>query len=178
MIPLAGVTVTPCMVRHSDREWSNPPVTVTPDMTASTPTTSAQRQAALRQRAREIAFGIDDDAVRAAPDSVLIEGLAMAYRAKQAAPVAAIAAELLLRLGRDKPVTVTAPDPVTVKPKHRRFYPPEIQAIALRMEDAGARTADIRDAVEAAHGTAPKGGNLRTLMIGWRSRAEDRDSRP
>ncbi len=85
-------------------------------MTASKPTTSAQRQAALRQRAREIAFGIDDDAVRAAPDSVLVEGLAMAYRAKQVAPVEAIAAELLLRLGKVEPrsVTVTAPDPVTV----------------------------------------------------------------
>ncbi|EGV19033.1 hypothetical protein [Thiocapsa marina] len=157
-------------------------------------TTSAQRQAALRQRARSLAYGLDDDDIRTAPDTALLEALPIAYRARQTAPIEGIVVELLHRLGRhvkiipveppdvtvtrrgyppaDPPVSsvtvTTTPEP-TPEPKSRRSYPIEVQRMAVGMADAGITSREIVDAIKAMVGRAPAVSNVQKLLKGWRA---------
>lgn len=164
-------------------------------MTKTPKTTSAQRQAALRQRARSLAFGIEDDDIRSAPDTALLEALPIAYRLKQAAVVETIMVDLLRRLGvavtvthvkpieelKTSAVTVT-PDPpaqpVTVtsepieekvEPKTRRSYPIEVQRLAVGMADEGKSSREIAAAIEDRVGRAPDVRNMAKLIQRWRS---------
>jgi hypothetical protein len=61
-------------------------------------TTSAQRQAELRRRARSLAYGLDDDEIGKAADSTLLEAIPQAYRLKQSVVIETIAAEPVRRL--------------------------------------------------------------------------------
>ncbi|EGV18780.1 hypothetical protein [Thiocapsa marina] len=72
-------------------------------------TTSAQRQAALRRRASELAYGLDDSEIGKAADSTLFEAIPQAFRLKQSVAIESIAAELVRRL-RARSVTVTTPE--------------------------------------------------------------------
>lgn len=162
------------------------------DPTKTPRTTSAQRQAALRQRARALALGIDDEDIRAAPDSALLEAIGVAYRNRQSATVEGIVVELLLRLGRnvriipvDPPdvtvtpepieeevetdnVTVTQPEPITVTVT-RRSYPTEVQRLAVAMADEGKSSREIVEAIKAEVGRAPDVRNMAKLIKSWRS---------
>ena len=157
-------------------------------------TTSAQRQAALRQRARSLAYGFDDDDIRTAPDTALVEALAIAYRARQTAPIEGIAVELLHRLGRAVTVTktegsVTGTAQTEVEPEipqhfaevepaqtevapvtvTDRGYPSEVRRMALGMADEGKSSREIADAIKAKLGRCPDVRNMAKLVRRWRS---------
>lgn len=122
--------------------------------TPKTPkTTSAERQAALRQRARALAHGLDDADIRSAPDTALLEALPIAFRMRQTVVVESVLVDLLRRLGVEVtvtrvkpkeavetiPVTVTIIDPI-----------PDIEAPAVTVTRADPVPAVETPAVETS----------------------------
>jgi hypothetical protein len=153
-------------------------------------TTSAQRQAALRQRARALAQGLDEARMRSAPDTALLEALPAAYRLKQAAVIEDLVIELLRRLDvhvtlvRVNPPAATVPaavsDPevpdetVTVTQSSEtkvstRTYPVAVQRMAVELADRGATSREVREAILKAEGRAPASSNLAKMLRLWRS---------
>ncbi|SDX69201.1 hypothetical protein [Thiocapsa roseopersicina] len=146
------------------------------DSTKAPRTTSAQRQAALRQRARSLAYGIDDEDIRSAPDTALLEALPVAFRNRQTAPIEAIAIELLLRLGRQVKIIPVEPSSVTVTPidatsgaSATRGYPIEVQQLAVDMAAQGRSSPEIHKAILAMVGRAPAVSNLSKAIRRWQS---------
>jgi hypothetical protein len=147
-------------------------------------TTSAQRQAALRQRARALAYGLDDAQIRSAPDTAILEAVAIAFRNRQSAALEDLAVELLRRLDRHVAVTKIDPPPipapavtvtqalpetpVTERKPSAREYPADVRRMALKMRDEGAKTGDTDEAVKAAVGRSPGCSNLAKLLRQWR----------
>ncbi len=159
--------------------------TLMTDSTKTPKTTSAQRQAALRQRARSLAYGIDDDDIRTAPDTALLEALPIAYRNRQSATVEGIVVELLLRLGRNVKILPVDPPDVTVTPEPieeevepvtvtvtSRGYPVEVQRLAVDMADQGKSSREIVEVIRGKVGRAPDPSNMSKLIKGWRKAAQ------
>ncbi len=148
-------------------------------MTKTPKTTSAQRQAALRQRARALAYRIEDDDIRTAPDTAVLEAVGIAYRLRQAAVVENIMVDLLRRLGvtvtvthvrpveelTTSAVTVTPepiePIPVTVTPDPAPATDRDTRIMTLHM--AGESKRSIARAVGCSDGT------VRNVIKSWRS---------
>jgi hypothetical protein len=157
------------------------------DSTKAPKTTSAQRQAALRQRARSLAYGLDDAQIRTAPDTAILEAVAIAFRNRQSAVLEDLAVELLLRLGRHVKIIPVDPSSVTVTPdspvstvtvtqtettpgtKTRRGYPVEVQRLAVDMADQGKSSREIQAAITAMVGRAPDTRNVAKIIRRWRS---------
>ncbi len=143
-----------------------------------------------------MAYGIEEDDIRSAPDTALLEAVGIAYRLRQTAVVENIMVDLLRRLGVTVTVTHVRPveelttSAVTVTPEPiepipdlektsdlnpvsvtvtRRGYPIEAQQMAVGMADEGKSSREIVAAIEELVGRAPAVSNLQKLIKGWRA---------
>ena len=145
--------------------------------------TPAQRSADLRARARtQICEG--SGPLGALADTVLLEGLSAAYRARRPFEVERIAVELLGRLASYLSVTVTQNEPVKAtcvvavtenKPVKAtggvvdRAYPLDVKFLAVEMADCGETSASIRAAIKDACGRTLDPFNFSKTIRRWRA---------
>ncbi len=138
--------------------------------------TPAQRSADLRARARTQVFEGSPTPLGEVAASVLLEGIATAYRARLPFEVERIAGELVRRLSVaateiESVAETVIPEPLTVAETNKgeaRGYPAAVQRMALGMADRGDKPADVRAAIMAACGKAPSRQNFGKSLRRWR----------